>query len=214
MRVLTDKKRDEITDAAGRIFLAHGFGVATIAMIAAEAQASKATLYRYFQSKEEIFAAYVERAGAHHAQLLAERFPLEPTAEASLRALGRRYLALLLSPPIVAVNRLVIGEAERFPQLTEIYFENGPRKVIDFLERALADMVAKGWIDAADTRRAAWHFKAQCELRLYERSLWGFRDAPGPEAIEAHLQSAIPLFLQVLKAMAAMSAPAPTGPSA
>jgi TetR/AcrR family transcriptional regulator, mexJK operon transcriptional repressor len=202
MRVLTDKKRDEITDAAGRVFLAQGFGVATIAMIAAEASASKATLYRYFQSKEEIFAAYVVRAGEDQSQRLSLGFSLEQTVEESLISLGCRYLELLLSPSIMAVNRLVIGEAQRFPQLTEIYFENGPRRVIDFLQRALADMVEQGWIEAADTRRAAWHFKAQCELRFYERSLWGFREIPGPQEIEQHLKSAIPLFLQVLKAMA------------
>ncbi len=202
MRVLTDKKRDDITDAAGRVFLAQGFGVATIAMIAAEASASKATLYRYFQSKEEMFAAYVVRAGEDQAQRLSQDFTLEQTVEASLLSLGRRYLALLLSPSIMAVNRLVIGEALRFPQLTEIYFENGPRRVIDFLERALTDMVDQGWIEAADTRRAAWHFKAQCELRFYERSLWGFREIPSPQEIEQHLKAAIPLFLHVLKAMA------------
>ncbi|MFN7052003.1 MAG: TetR/AcrR family transcriptional regulator, partial [Gemmobacter sp.] len=55
MRVLTEKKRAAIVAAAGRMFAQHGYGGTTMTHIASEAGASKATLYRYFNEKSEVF---------------------------------------------------------------------------------------------------------------------------------------------------------------
>ena len=54
------RKRRQIIDGAGRVFLAQGFDAASMGAIAREAGVSKGTLYVYFKSKEELFEAIVE----------------------------------------------------------------------------------------------------------------------------------------------------------
>jgi AcrR family transcriptional regulator len=56
--------RDRLLDTAGRLFQRHGFQAVGIDRILAESGVAKMTLYRYFPSKDEMIAAYLERADA------------------------------------------------------------------------------------------------------------------------------------------------------
>ena len=55
MRVRTESKREAILEAASHVFLESGFEGASMAEIAARVGGSKATLYGYFGSKEDLF---------------------------------------------------------------------------------------------------------------------------------------------------------------
>lgn len=57
-----ERNRKYILQAAERVFAQKGFGPATVDEIAAEAQFSKATLYRYFSSKNEIFSEIIKQS--------------------------------------------------------------------------------------------------------------------------------------------------------
>src|SRR5580704_19122188 len=98
-------KAESILAAAQRTFLASGFGAASMDAIAREAGASKATVYAYFASKEELFGAVVAREGERYFRGFSAR-ELDPRAvEASLTEIAQRFLELVLSPDAVAVNR-------------------------------------------------------------------------------------------------------------
>src|SRR5579872_4172234 len=89
------EKAQSILAAAQRTFLASGFGAASMDAIAREAGASKATLYAYFTSKEELFGAVVARESERYAQDLSGD-ELDPDdVEASLTAIATRFLRLL-----------------------------------------------------------------------------------------------------------------------
>ena len=55
MRVKTDQKRLAILAAAGELFREQGYSGASMAAVSERVGGSKATLYRYFQSKEDLF---------------------------------------------------------------------------------------------------------------------------------------------------------------
>ena len=57
MRVKTDAKRQTILEAAAEVFRVQGFAGASMTAVAERAGGSKATLYRYFDSKEDVFIA-------------------------------------------------------------------------------------------------------------------------------------------------------------
>ena len=57
MRVRTDEKRREIVDVASELFEEHGFERTSMSMISERLGGSKATLYGYFKSKEQLLAA-------------------------------------------------------------------------------------------------------------------------------------------------------------
>ena len=56
-----DLQRDRILQAAQRCFVEHGFHAASMASIAATAEMSAGLIYRYFESKNEIIVAIIER---------------------------------------------------------------------------------------------------------------------------------------------------------
>jgi AcrR family transcriptional regulator len=56
-----ERRREEILDAAQRVFVEKGLTTATVDDIAIAAELSKGTLYLYFESKEDIYIALMTR---------------------------------------------------------------------------------------------------------------------------------------------------------
>ncbi len=85
------RRKNDIVDAAERIFFSKGLETATMDDVAAEAELSKGTLYLYFKSKEELYLAINER-GFHILQkLFAAAISNEQSGLEKVRAIGRAY---------------------------------------------------------------------------------------------------------------------------
>src|ERR1700688_3552419 len=116
---------DRILDVATALFLGDGYGATSIEAVAKRAGISKRTFYHRFRGKEELFEAVVRR--------LIERWtpPFDATlfealslAETMRRA-GEHMLGVALTPEALALHRIVIAEAPRFPGLARILHELG-----------------------------------------------------------------------------------------
>lgn len=59
---LTERRREEILEAAARLFAQRGYSQTDTQAVADALGVSKGTLYRYFASKEELFLAAADRA--------------------------------------------------------------------------------------------------------------------------------------------------------
>lgn len=81
--------QQSIQDAATRLFLAAGFEAVGVNEIAAAAEVSKRTLFKYFPSKEDL----VIGAFADHQDELARTVRERPRGEGPLDALERHFLA-------------------------------------------------------------------------------------------------------------------------
>lgn len=200
MRVKTEKKRNEIIGIAGELFRSQGYGAVSMATIASAVGGSKGTLYGYFPSKEELFAAFVVTAGHQRWQEFIAFPDKAGDIKAKLKALGRNYLRFLLSDEIMSVNRLVIAEAVRFPELGRIFYENGPRSVIGVIAATLDQATKAGELDIADPTAAAWQFKALCEARLFEQYLWAIRSSVTDAEIMENVEPACMIFLESFRA--------------
>ncbi|MDH6268201.1 TetR/AcrR family transcriptional repressor of mexJK operon [Rhizobium sp. SG_E_25_P2] len=196
MRVKTEKKKNEIITIAGELFLSQGYGTVSMATIAAAVGGSKGTLYGYFSSKEEVFAAFVVSAGQQRWQEFIALEDQPNGIEARLVALGCRYLRLLLSSEIMSVNRLVIAEAARFPELGRIFYDNGPKSVIGVIASTLQQAAETGELPIEDPIAEAWRFKSLCEARLFEQCLWGIRSEATEAEILENVEPACAIFLK------------------
>lgn len=196
MRVKTEKKRNEIISIAGELFLSQGYGSVSMATIAAAVGGSKGTLYGYFSSKEEVFAAFVVSAGQQRWEEFIALEEVPAGVEARLLALGRRYLRFLLSNEIMSVNRLVIAEAGRFPELGKIFYDNGPKSVIGVIASTLQQSAETGELAIDDPVSEAWRFKSLCEARLVEQCLWGIRSNVTDAEIMENVGPACAIFLK------------------
>jgi TetR/AcrR family transcriptional regulator, mexJK operon transcriptional repressor len=166
-------KAETILAAARRTFLASGFGAASMDAIAREAGASKATLYAYFANKEELFGAVVARESERYAADLSAG-ELDPAdVEASLLRMADRFLRLLLSPDVIAINRIIIGEVARFPALAEVFWRAGPERVRMQVERFLARAAAAETLAITDPRLAAEQFASLVRGEIHLQRLLG-----------------------------------------
>lgn len=194
MRKKTEARRLSFVQAAGKLFIEQGFGAVTMEAIAAEAGASKVTLYSYFPSKEALFGAFAAEAGKGSIETL-ETSKEEAGLQATLQHLGLAYLDLVTRPEVVRLNRLIIGEAGRHPQLSRIFYENGPRQTLVSICNVLDSLMQRGLLRQAELRRTGLYFKALCEAGLVERQLWGLDPPPAQETRLEAVQSAIEAFL-------------------
>lgn len=194
MRRKTEARRLSFVQAAGKLFIEHGFGTVTMEAIAAEAGASKVTLYSYFPNKDELFGAFATEAGKGVIETL-ETSREEAGLQATLQRLGMAYLNLVTRPEVINLNRLVIGEAGRYPQLSRIFYENGPRQTLISICNVLDNLMQRGLLRQAELRRTGLYFKALCEAGLVERQLWGLDQQLAEETRREAVDAAIEAFL-------------------
>ncbi|KAF1018823.1 MAG: putative HTH-type transcriptional regulator [Paracidovorax wautersii] len=194
MRKKTETRRLSFVQAAGTLFIEQGFGSVTMEAIAAEAQASKVTLYGYFPSKEALFEAFVTEAGKGGIETLVASKG-EADLGGTLRHLGLAYLDLVTRPSVIALNRLIIGEAGRQPHLSRIFYENGPHQTLLAICDVLESLMDRGLLRHALPRQAGLHFKSLCDAGLVESLLWGQEKTPDLPTRQAAVQSAIDVFL-------------------
>jgi TetR/AcrR family transcriptional regulator, mexJK operon transcriptional repressor len=155
------RKRTAILDAATTVFLRKGYLGTSMDEVAALAAVSKQTVYKHFADKERLFAEIVtgtvdEASDRVHDEVA--DLPDTGDLEADLRDLARRQLAMVMQPRLLALRRLVIGEAGRFPELGRLFYERGPGRTVEALAGAFEHLAARGLLEADDPRRAAQHF--------------------------------------------------------
>lgn len=188
-------KRDAIIEAGITVFLRAGYGRTSMDAVAREAGVSKQTIYHHFGSKDALFGAII---GHLVDRLLA---PLAPSELAPgdmtivLTALGRQFLALALSPAGLALHRVVVAEAPRFPELGRTAYQSGPRVAVETLADYLAGEARRGAIVLADPQLAAEQFFGSLLGHLHLRALLKVEERPSAEAIERSIRHAVADFV-------------------
>ncbi|MHC1559965.1 TetR/AcrR family transcriptional regulator [Actinomycetospora sp. C-140] len=154
-------KRAAIVQAATALFLRQGYQATSTEQIAAAAAVSKQTVYNQFADKQTLFTeivlgvsataeAFVEELDAAFAAVSAAG-----NLEQAVRAIARRYLAAVGHPQVLALRRLVISEAARFPELAATYYARTPSRVLAALAGHLAELDRRGLLPVGDPAAAA-----------------------------------------------------------
>lgn len=119
--------KEKILDSATELFFTQGYGITSVEAISLRAGISKRTFYARFKDKSEIFRAVVHR--------VIERLRppdvsglFEGTGEQVLRRLAPMILRAALTAEALALYRLVLAEADRFPELARATNSEGARQ--------------------------------------------------------------------------------------
>ncbi len=142
-------KASRVVSGAREIFLAHGFSAATTDMIQRAAGVSKSTVYAYYPTKEALFEAVVEAECEKSLQAVREITLSEADIREVLTALARAYMGIFLAPAGLALFRVIIGEAPRFPQLARRFYLVGPQTMNGIVARHLEKACQAGELDVA-----------------------------------------------------------------
>jgi len=192
----SDSKRQAILDTAYHLFRAHGFEKTSMAEISARVGGSKATLYSYFASKEELFVECVMSVLQNY---MSETLKYLDTAGSDpARALvkfGASVLRFICSAEQVEVRRMVIAEAVR-SGTGKLFFD----KLAVLRARVsafLSECMSAGTLRNDDPELAADHLGALLEAEVLEPLLLHVRDdSPQEEEIERAAERAIATFLR------------------
>lgn len=194
MRTKTDKKRQEIIDAAFEVFIEIGFAHAAMSEIAVRAGASKVTLYSYFPSKEELFTevmcenAIVEVKAAF--SLLDPQLAIRKT----LTDFGVHYLNAVLTPKMLAVRRLADHEGGR-SDLGKLFYERGPKRGWQRVAELLEHHVQSGQLRSCDSSVATAHLRGLYEAELVEMSILGVTKSITPNRVKEVVKRAVEVFM-------------------
>lgn len=142
-----DDKARSVLDAATQVFLEHGFTAATTDMIQKKAGVSKATVYARYPTKEALFSEVISRTCARVAAGVDAVETESGCIRDQLTDLGAGYLHLLLQPSNLALFRVVIAEAQRFPDLARHFYLSGPKTIVSLLTQQLGQAVAREELD-------------------------------------------------------------------
>ena len=173
MRVKTNSRRQSIIDAALEVFKEVGYERASMADISARVGGSKATLYNYFKSKEELFAtAMLEAVEAQGLQLLALLDREDVDVAAVLRNFGSAFMRFVTSAKVLSTIRVAIAEAAN-SSLGPLLYTRGPQRVWQEMAIRLAGMMEAGALRKCDPEIAALHLKGLLEAGYLEPALYG-----------------------------------------
>lgn len=188
-------RRDErLLEIAAAMFLERGFDATSIDAVAEAASVGKATLYARYRDKGELFAAVFQRQIDRWLAMSQSNLPAGPgRAEDVLLAMARRMVAAALTPEAVAINRIVIAQATRFPEIARMVHREGWQRSNAIVAALLDQFVADGQIAVEDTGVAADLFLSLVIGRQARLAMLGIET--DPEQIDQRLRAAVALFL-------------------
>ena len=189
-----DARRKAILEIARDAFMKEGYAASSMSAIAARLGGSKGTLYNYFPSKEELFAAVV--SDETEAEFLAMvDFQPEDSVEESLRRFGLRFLRFALSETGLGFHRLLAAEAGRFPELGRAFYAAGPERNLKRIAAFLQLRMDGGELRAADPEQAASFLTGLLKSNLHHRRVWNVLEPVDEATLEAHVDGAVRVFL-------------------
>lgn len=161
---VVEDRREQIIEAALRVFARKGFNGSTNKDIAKEAGITPGLIYHYFESKDDLLKAAIEGhspVGLIHA--LPEQI-LDQPPEMFLRFLAQKMLEITESEPFVRLLRVFLPEVIYNPGITTFNLA-AIQEVSEFLERYL-----EAKMDSGELRRS----DASLSLQVFTGTLFAF----------------------------------------
>lgn len=136
-----DARPGEILDAALAEFSERGFGASTLSGIARRAGVARPTIYLYFDDKDALFDALMQRRLTDTLEeIRADLDGYTGDSGALLEMLFTRMHADAADPEAVTLLRVLIAEGRRFPKLVRLHHQ----RVMDVGVTLLQEIVARG----------------------------------------------------------------------
>jgi TetR/AcrR family transcriptional repressor of mexJK operon len=193
--------RQAIIQAAIEVFLQHGYLGATTDEVAARASVSKQTLYKHFTDKQHLFAEVILDTtiqvvdGLSNA--VASTLQDAQDVREALRDLADAFLRGLLQPDVVRLRRLVIAEADRFPEVGRAWFDRGFDRTLVIVGEAMRRLADRGFLhNLSDPTLAAYQFAGLVMYQPMNQLMFAGTDAlPPADKLDRIADSAVEVFL-------------------
>jgi AcrR family transcriptional regulator len=195
-RVRTEEKRDEIVRIAAELFQEHGYDRCSMAALSERLGGSKATLYGYFSSKEELLRAVINCEITSEFDRRMEEFHRATDLREALINLGIAYHKKRLSALPVANIRAIVNQPPCSTMGKEFY-ESIMRPAFAGVAGKFEQLMDEGRLKRADPWVVLMHWKGLNDWDLFERRLMGAISGPEDVDVEKVATLAADAFLKL-----------------
>jgi AcrR family transcriptional regulator len=193
------RKRGAILAAAEEVFLRNGYLGASMDEVSALSGVSKQTVYSHFGSKQALFIELVSEMTTDTGNRVHGDREIPTRADqlaGFLTEYARRQLALVTTPRILQLRRLVIGEVARFPELAETLYITGPQRAIASIAAVIQQLHERGLLSVDDPAIAASQFNWLVMGEPLNRAmLLGAAGVPTATELDSQAANAVRVFL-------------------
>jgi TetR/AcrR family transcriptional regulator, mexJK operon transcriptional repressor len=192
---LEDERLEELLTIAAEVFLTEGFNAASVNTIARRANASKATFYSRYPTKEDLFLAVIEHRMERFSQAVTPALNSDAPPASALFEFGLKLVSAVLTQEQVVFVRMIGMEAERFPKLAQRFFELGPERGQKILAAYMRKSSELGYLRQESPERMAEHFMSLItggEVRWF---ILGLRSKPSAKRLRDHIGAGVKTFL-------------------
>ncbi|MEZ5509488.1 MAG: TetR/AcrR family transcriptional regulator [Gammaproteobacteria bacterium] len=189
-----------ILNAAKQLFIEKGYGASSMAAIAAAAGVSKLTLYSHFADKDALFTTAVKCKCEEQLPPVFFQFSEDTPIRQALLTIGLGFYNLVNSEEALALHRLIIAQASQNPRVSQLFYDAGPRRVLDAMEQLLQAAHGSRQLDVPQPRAAAEHFLSMIKGGHNLRLLAGIGEPPDVQIARQHVEDVVDLFMRAFSA--------------
>jgi len=195
MRLRTEQKREEIVAVAAKVFRELGYERASMSQIVSRLGGSKATLYGYFASKEELFVAVAQHAAEQQlTETFAELSDDLTDVRRALQRFGQKFVTFLVQPEAVAVQRMVIAHSTE-TDIGRLFYETCTRKGSLQVSDYLQTYMRKGLLRRANSMVASHHLMALLQSEIMPQRFYGVPTGLTPAKVRMMVARAVDVFM-------------------
>jgi len=185
-----------LIEAATRVFLREGYGRSSIDKVASEAGVSTRTIYERFKNKADLLNGVISHLVDRDITTVLAESELESLElRQALTVIGETIAARVRDPDSAALFRIVVTEAQRFPELADKMRLSTKVRVDDLVARFFHGQIKRGTLVVDDADAAASMFMQLIVGELHDCLLFGNAAAMARLDCATHVKRAVDLFL-------------------
>ena len=194
MKKLTERKREDIIQAAKDEFRANGFSATSMDRIAETAKVSKRTVYNHFESKEVLFSAIALELCNTFSQTSEHRYDPDVPLRTQLLDIANQQMTMLCSDRFLRLFKMIMSETLTAPSLTESAIENFEKENIGLM-KWISMASQDGKLDITEPVMAGKQLLAMLEAFTSWPYLFGEDPVNDKDEQRKIVESAVSMFL-------------------
>jgi AcrR family transcriptional regulator len=191
-----EETRAIIFEAARHEFAGNGYAATSMETVARRAGVSTKTLYRLVPNKGALFEDMVTERIDRVASIVKLRGCQGRDIEAALTDALIVFAELILDGEVIALQRMILGESDKFPEAASTYYHKAIRRTEDTLAGWLKAQAARGLLEIGDARAAAGMLIGMLVFQPMRAVMFGQQPPPSREDIERRARECAVLFLK------------------
>jgi AcrR family transcriptional regulator len=191
-----EETRAVIFDAARHEFAASGYAATNMESVARRAGVSTKTLYRLIPNKAALFEAMITDRIDTFASVVRLKACDGRGIEAALREALIVCGELILDNDVITLQRVIIGDSEKFPEIAETFYHKAIRRTEHTLANWLQAQSERGLIKVDDAETAAGMLLGMLVFQPQRAVLFGHAPPPDRAELERRADTVAELFLR------------------